>query len=74
MSYTGLTGSDVTISGLPFTNGSVRQATVNAYLGAAGVTVIPIVVEASDTIFYFTPSASYSGGGRTAYFSCWYQV
>jgi len=74
MSYTGLTGSDVTISGLPFTNGSVRQATVNVYLGASGASLVALVVEASDTVFYFTPTASYSGGARTAYFSCWYQV
>jgi hypothetical protein len=72
--YTGLTGGDVTISGLPFTNGSVRQATVNVFLGAAATSVIPIVVESSDTQFYFTPNASYAGTARTASFSCWYQV
>ena len=74
ISYTDLTGGDVTISGLPLPNGSVRQATVNVFLGAAGTSVKPVVVESSDSMFYFTPDASHSGGARTASFSCWYQV
>jgi hypothetical protein len=71
ITYTGLTGDDVTMGGLPFENGSATQATVNAYLGAA---IVPIYVEAGNTYFYFRPNASYSGSNRTAHFSCWYQV
>lgn len=77
--YTGLTGSTVIVSALPFTNGSIRQATVVTFWGGADAdtaNAAGIVVEASDTIFYAYPpsGASYSGASRTAHFSCWYQV
>jgi len=75
MTYTGLTGSTVAISNLPFTNGSVRQACVQGFFGGADSDSINgIVVEASDTRFYVYPAGSYSGATLTAHFSVAYQV
>jgi len=75
--YTGLTGNSVVVSGLPFTNGSLRQATVLGFFGGADSTASSasgLVVEASGTSFYMYPPASYSGASLTAHMSCWYQV
>jgi len=75
MTYTGLTGSTVAISNLPFTNGSVRQACVQGFFGGADSDSINgIVVESSDTRFYVYPAGSYSGATLTAHFSVAYQV
>ena len=71
ITYTGLTGDDITMGGLPFENGSAIQATVNVY---PGTTFVPAYVQTGNTYFYLTPNASYSGSNKTAYFSCWYQV
>ena len=77
VTYTGLTGATVAISGLPFTSAALRQATVSAFFGGADSTSVltaGTVVEGSDTLFYAYPPAVYAGVGLTAYFSCWYAV
>ena len=74
--YTDLTGADINVSGLPFTNGAIRQATVNAYSGIVRTTnqFFGIVVEASANNFYIEVVNSASGVNLTAHASCWYQV
>jgi len=74
--YTALTGSDIAVSGLPFTNAAVRQATAVAFAGVARATnqFFGTLVEASATTFYIEVVNSASGVSFTAHASCWYQV
>jgi hypothetical protein len=74
--YTALTGADIAVSGLPFTNAAVRQATAVAFAGVARTTnqFFGTVVEASATTFYIEVVNSASGVSLTAHASCWYQV
>ena len=75
-SYTALTGADINISGLPFTNGAIRQATAVAFAGVARTTnqFFGTLVEASANNFYIEVVNSASGVSLTAHASCWYQV
>ena len=74
--YTDLTGADINISGLPFTNGAIRQATVTAYSGVVRTTnqFFGIVVEASANNFYIEVVNSATGVSLTGHAACWYQV
>ena len=74
--YTALTGADINISGLPFTNGAIRQATAVAFAGVARTTnqFFGTLVEASANNFYIEVVNSASGVSLTAHASCWYQV
>jgi hypothetical protein len=74
--YTALTGADIAVSSLPFTNAAVRQATAVAFAGVARATnqFFGTLVEASGTTFYIEVVNSASGVTLTAHASCWYQV
>jgi hypothetical protein len=75
-SYSDLTGADISISGLPFTNGGARQSTVTAFSGVVRATnqFFGGVVENAGNNFYIEVANSATGVSFTAHAACWYQV
>ena len=71
--YTAITG-DITMSGLPFTNGNMRAATVTALIPVGGVSTQSGYVNENATTFGINITGTYSGGGISFYFGATYFV
>jgi len=71
--YTAITG-DVTLGGLPFTNGNLRAATVNAHITVGASAQMGGTIQENGTQMSIPVTGTYSGGGISFYFGGTYFV
>ena len=71
--YTAITG-DVTLAGLPFTNGNLRAATVTAHITVGATAQMGGTIQENGTQMFIPVTGTYSGGGISFYFGGTYFV